>query len=139
MAGVSLFKVAKTFEAVHYPEAKAVVSIWESLASPACTAAIARGIQECGRLGAKSWLVDLTHNPGVASQADLLWMGTTGVDLCKKHGVLAIINIHGASSIASMGSKRWTKGASDGGLATYDTTTLADALELATDVAQNGE
>jgi hypothetical protein len=138
MAGVTLFQVPKTFEAVYYPEAKAVVSVWESLSSPECTSAIARGLSECKRIGARSWLVDLTHNPGVASQTDLHWMATTGVDLCKKYGVQAVINIHGESSLASLGSKRWTKSASDGGLVTYDTKTLADALELAKDVAEAG-
>ena len=139
MAGVSLYRIPKTMELVHYAEVKAVVSIWESLASPETIRAISRGLAECKKLGAKSWLVDLTRNPGVASQNDLMWMGTTGVDLCKKYGVLAVINIHGESSLASLGSRRWTKGASDGGLVTYDTQTLADALELARDVAVNGE
>jgi hypothetical protein len=138
MPGVFLFKIPKTIECVHYAEAKAVVAHWESLCTPQCREAIERGSEECRRLGAKSWLVDLTRNPGVASQADLLWMGTIGVDLAKKNGLIAVINIHGDSSLASMGSKRWTKSASDGGLVTYDTKTLADALELAADVALNG-
>lgn len=135
MAGVSLFKVPRTMEAVHYPEAKAVVSHWESLCTPDCCAAIERGSAECRRLGAKSWIVDLTQNPGVPSQADLRWMETTGVELAKRNGVVAVINVHGDSAIAKLGAKRWTKGASDGGLTTYDCHSLADALALAAEVA----
>ena len=135
MAGVFLFKVAKTVECVHYPESRAVVSHWESLSGSECCAAIERGSHECRRLGAKSWIVDLTQNPGVPTQEALHWMSTTGVELAKKNGVLAVINVHGASVLASLGSKRWTKSASEGGLVTYDTHTLADALALAADIA----
>ena len=135
MAGVFLFKIAKTVECVHYPEARAVVAHWESLCTSECCAAIQRGSDECRRLGAKSWIVDLTQNPGVPTQEALNWMSTTGVELAKKNGVLAVINVHGASALASLGSKRWTKSAGEGGLVTYDTHTLADALALAADVA----
>jgi hypothetical protein len=135
VAGVVLFRIPKTMEAVHHPEARAVVARWESLCTPDCCAAIERGSDECRRLGAKSWIVDLTRSPGVPSQADLEWMGTTGVALARKNGVLAVINVHGESRLASLGSKRWTKSASDGGLATYDCQSLEDALALAADVA----
>jgi hypothetical protein len=135
VAGVVLYKVPNTMQAVHYPEAKAVVSHWESLCRPDCCAAIERGSNECRRLGAKSWIVDLTQNPGVPTQADLHWMETTGVELAKKNGVVAVINVHGASAIATLGSKRWTRGASEGGLTTYDCKSLEDALVLATEVA----
>jgi hypothetical protein len=135
MAGVFLFKIPKCVECVHYPESRAVVSHWESLTHPDCCKAIERGSDECRRLGARSWVVDLTQNPGVPSQEHLAWMATTGVELAHKNGVLAVINVHGASSLASMGSKRWTKGASEGGLVTYDTRSLEDALALAADVA----
>jgi hypothetical protein len=135
MAGIVLYRVPKTMEAVHYPEVKAVVSHWESLCTPDCCAAIERGSNECRRLGAKSWIVDLTKNPGVPSQADLRWMETTGVELAKRNGVVAVINVHGASAVARLGAKRWTKGASDGGLTTYDCHSLADALALAGEIA----
>ena len=135
MAGVSLYKIPKTMEAVHYPEVKAVVSVWESLCTPQVCAAIERGSDECRRLGAKSWIVDLTQNPGVPSQADLRWMETTGVALAKKNGLVAVINVHGQSALATLGSKRWSKSASDGGLTTYDCSSLADALALAGEVA----
>jgi hypothetical protein len=135
MAGVFLFRIPKTLEAVHYPEAKAVVAHWESLCTPECVAGIERGSGECRRLGAKSWIVDLTQNPGVPSQADLHWMQTTGVELAKQNGLRAVINIHGTSAVASLGSKRWTKSASEGGLTTYDCHSLADALALAAEVA----
>ena len=135
MAGVFLFRIPKTIECVHYPEARAVVAHWESLCTDDCIAAIERGSEECRRVGAKSWIVDLTRNPGVPTQEALQWMGTTGVALAKKNGVAAVINVHGDSALASLGSKRWTKSASEGGLVTYDTSTLADALALAADVA----
>ena len=135
MAGVFLFKIDKVMECVHYPEARAVVSHWESLSTSECVAAIKRGSEECRRLGAKSWIVDLTKNPGVPSQADLHWMANEGVALGLRNGVLAVINIHGESALANMGSKRWSKGASAGGMASYDCKSLADALELAAQVA----
>ena len=137
MAGTFLFRIPKTIEAVHYLEAKAVVAHWESLSTADCCAAIERGSNECRRLGAKSWIVDLTKNPGVPTQADLHWMSTVGVDLAIKNGLRAVINVHGSSAIASLGSKRWSKGASEGGLTTYDCKSLADALELAAEVASD--
>ncbi len=137
MTGTFLFKIAKTVECVHYPEAKAVVAIWESLSTPQCVEAIERGSDECRRLGARSWIVDLTRDPGVPSQQDLAWMQTDAVELAKKNGVRAVINVHGSSAIAKAGSKRWSKGASAGGLTTYDCTSLADALALAAEVAQD--
>jgi hypothetical protein len=137
VAGTFLFRIPKTIEAVHYPEAKAVVAHWESLSTADCCAAIERGSNECRRLGAKSWIVDLTKNPGVPTQADLHWMSTVGVDLAIKNGLRAVINVHGSSAIASLGSKRWSKGASEGGLTTYDCKSLADALELAAEVASD--
>jgi hypothetical protein len=138
MAEVSLFRIDKVIECVHYPVARAVVAHWESLTTAECTNAIERGVNECGRVGAKSWIVDLTKNPGVPSQESLRWMETRGVHLCKKHGVVALINVHGGSALASLGSKRWSKGASEGGLSTYDCKSLADALDLATQIA-NGK
>ncbi|HTO71934.1 MAG TPA: hypothetical protein VMR31_18875 [Myxococcota bacterium] len=130
-----VYRVPKCVEVVHYPEARALVSHWESLCTPDAVPAIERGSDECRRLGAKTWIVDLTKNPGVPSQPDLEWMGTKGVELAKKNGLRAVINVHGESALASLGSKRWTKGASDGGLVTYDCKTLDDALALAADVA----
>ena len=135
MAGVSLFRIDKVIECVHHPESRAVVAHWESLCTPECIAAIQRGSDECRRVGAKTWIVDLTQNPGVPSQADLHWMATDGVALAKRNGVTAVINVHGDSALAAMGSKRWTRGASEGGMTTYDCKSLADALELAAQVA----
>jgi len=138
MAGVFLFRIDKVVECVHYPAARAVVSHWESLSNAECVPAIKRGSAECRRLGAKSWIVDLTKNPGVPSQADLHWMATEGVALGLSNGVIAVINIIGESALANMGSKRWSKGASAGGMASYDCKSLEDALELAIQVA-NGK
>lgn len=132
---VLLFRIPKVVDVVHHPEARAVVAHWESLCTPECRSAIERGAEECRRLGAKTWVIDLTRNPGVPSQDDLVWMGTTGVRLAQRCGLAAVINVHGESALASLGSKRWTKGASDGGLSTYDCQSMADALQLAADVA----
>ena len=135
MAGTFLFNIPKTGDVVHYPESRALVSHWDSLCTPQCCELIERGIKECGRLGAKTWIVDLTRNPGVPSQADNEWMGSTGVKLCKKNGVVAVINVHGQSRISNMGSKRWSKNATAGGMSSFDTNSLADALQLAADIA----
>ena len=135
MSIVPLFSVPKVVEVVFRPEARAVIAHWDSLCTPEARKAIERAADECKRGGAKTWIVDLTRNPGVPSQEDLVWMGTSGVTLARKSGLVAVINVHGESALASLGSKRWTKGASDGGMSTYDCKSLADALQLATDVA----
>jgi hypothetical protein len=135
MAGVFLFSIPKTGEVTYHAESRAVISHWESLCTPDCCKLIERGIKECGRLAAKSWVVDLTRNPGVPSQEDYTWMGTIGVDMCHKAGVVAVINVHGDSAIASMGAKRWSKNAVAGGLTSYDCKSMADALQLAADIA----
>ena len=47
----------------------------------------------------------------------------------------AALRISVPYALAAMGSKRWTRGASQGGMATWDCKSLADALELAGKVA----
>ena len=75
--GVSVFTIPKTIECVHYPAQKAMHAIWLSLSTPDFRAAIERGLNECGRLGALTWIVDLTRDPGVPSHPavgyELLW------------------------------------------------------------------
>jgi len=134
-AGLTLLSVPKTVILIHHPEAKAIVARWLSFATPQFREAAERGFVECGRLGVLSWIVDLTANPGVPSQADLAWVETVAVGLVKRNGVRAIINVHGSSAVTAMGPKRWNKGASDGGLTTYDCHSVSDALALAADVA----
>ena len=135
MTAEILFSVPKVVDLVHHPEARAVVAHWRSLCTPEARKAIERAAAECKRLRAKTWIADLTMNPGVPSQEDLVWMGTGAVQLARKCGLVAMINVHGESALASLGSKRWTQGASDGGMSTYDCKSLADALQLAADVA----
>ena len=106
-----------------------------ALHTPQFREALERAMAAAGRLGAVTWIVDLTEDPGVPSQADLAWIESTAVALAKKNGVRAIVNVHGQSMIASMGSKRWSKSATDGGMSTYDCGSLVDALQLASDVA----
>ena len=83
----------------------------------------------------KTWLADLTRNPGVPSQSDLTWLANDCKSLTLDSGIRALINVHGTSAVAKLGSNRWSKGASAGGLVTADCFSLAEALELATEVA----
>ena len=132
---VPLFSIPKVVEVVYHPGSRAVVAHWESLCTPEARKAIERASDECKRVGAKTWIADLTQNPGVPSQEDLVWMGTTAVALARKCGLVAVINVHGQSRISNMGSKRWSKNATAGGMSSFDTNSLADALQLAADVA----
>jgi hypothetical protein len=133
--GVPLFSIGKTIRVVHYAAQKALVGEWESLCTPQFREALSRAITDAGRLGAKSWIVDLTRDPGVPSQADLKWIETDAARLSVDQGVRAIINVHGVSALAKMGSRRWTKTASNNGMLTYDCPSLEDALEIAAKVA----
>ena len=137
MKSVVLFSYPKAVIVRHYPEARACVATWEALSSPHFREAVERGLTECGRLGGKSWIVDLSGpSPGVPTQADLAWIQTDCLDVARNAGIRAVINVHGKSTVATMGAKRWNKMVSEGGLSTYDCTTLADALALADEVAR---
>jgi len=131
-----LFTVPKVITVRHYPEAQACVASWEALSSPQFREVVTRGLGECGRLGARSWIVDLTgKDPGVPTQADLAWISSDCIEIAKDNGVLAVINVHGKSHIATMGAKRWAKLVDQGGLGSYDCSSVADALTLATEIA----
>jgi hypothetical protein len=130
-----LFEIEGTVSVEHHPGQRAVVGTWRSLSTAHLREGLERGLKECGRLGALSWIADLSLEPGVPSQEDLHWIQTTAVSLCKKYGLRAVINVLGASAVAKMGAKRWSKSASDAGMSTYDCASLADALQLALDVA----
>jgi hypothetical protein len=134
-AGVHLFTIEKTIKVVHYPAQRALVGEWESLCTPQFRDALMRSMNEAQRLGAKSWIVDLTREPGVPSQDDLKWIETFNVANALRKGVVACINVHGASVIAKLGARRWNKSASDGGMLTYDCASLDEALEIAAQVA----
>jgi hypothetical protein len=136
MKGSVLFTYPKAVTVHHYPDAKACVARWEALSAPCFREAVARGLTECGRLGGKSWIVDLTGpDPGVPTQADLAWISGEGMDVARDAGILAVINVHGKSAVASMGAKRWSKMLTDGGISTYDCASVSDALQLATEIA----
>jgi hypothetical protein len=135
-AGVHLFTVEKTIQVVHYPAQKALVGEWESLCTAQFRAALMRAMDEAKRLGARSWIVDLTRDPGVPSQDDLKWIETFNVPNALSKGVTACINVHGASVIAKMGARRWSKSASEQGMLTYDCANLDQALEIAAQVAR---
>jgi hypothetical protein len=136
MKSTVLFTVPKVIVVRHYPEAHACVASWEDLSSPQFREICTRGLGECGRLGARSWIVDLTgKNPGVPTQADLGWISSDCIEIAKDNGVVAVINVHGKSHIASMGAKRWSKLVGDGGLGSYDCSSVQDALTLAAEIA----
>jgi hypothetical protein len=131
----TLFTIDGTISVEHHPGERALVGSWQSLHTQHFRQALEKAMSEAGRLGALTWIVDLTANPGVPSQADLGWIEERGVFLAKRAGVRAIVNVHGSSSVAKMGAKRWSKSASDGGLSTWDCGSLEDALKLAADIA----
>jgi len=133
--GEQLFTIEKTITVVHHAAQKALVGEWVSLCTPQFREALIRAIDEAARLRAKSRIVDLTRDPGVPSQEDLQWVETFNVGNALSKGVTACINIHGASALARMGARRWTKSASDQGMLTYDCTSLDEALEIAAQVA----
>jgi len=135
LAARILFEIDGTISVEHHPGERALVGAWQSLCSPHFRQALEKAMSEAGRLGTLTWIVDLTRNPGVPSQADLNWIEERAVFLAKRAGVRAIVNVHGSSNVAKMGAKRWSKSASDGGLSTYDCGSLADALQLASDIA----
>ncbi len=134
-AGVHLFTIEKTITVVHYAAQKALVGEWVSLSTSHFREALLRALDEGQRLGAKSWIVDLTRDPGVPTQEDLRWVETFNVANALSKGVIACINVHGASTLAKMGARRWTKSASDQGMLTYDCASLEEALEAAAQVA----
>lgn len=133
--GTRLFAIDGTIRVVHFAAEKALVGEWESLCTPNFREALMRSMDEAQRLGAMSWIVDLTHKPGVPSQADQKWVEEFNVGNALSKGVLACINVHGASAITKLGSRRWTKSAGEQGMITGDCSTLEEALKLAAQVA----
>src|SRR5262245_37297506 len=135
VAGTPVFTIEGTISVVHFAPQKALVATCHSMVTPRFCEALERGLDECGRLGAITWIVDLTRNPGVPSQKDLGFIEKDCVEICERNHVSAVINIHGSSAIASMGAKRWSKSANANGMTTYDCTSLTDALSLAAEIA----
>jgi hypothetical protein len=134
-AGAHLFTIPGTIKVTHFPVQKALVGEWESLCTPDFREALMRSMDEGHRLGAMSWIVDLTRNPGVPSQEDQRWVETFNVGNALSKGVIACINVHGSSAIAKLGSRRWTKSAGEQGMITGDCSTLEEALKMAAQVA----
>jgi hypothetical protein len=135
--GFTLFSVPRAVTVTHHPESHACMASWSALSAPCFREAVTRGLTECGRLHARSWIVNLTgESPGVPTQADLKWIETDCIELAKQNGILAVINVLGPSIVATMGAKRWSKIVSAGGLTTYDCSSVSDALALAKEVAE---
>ena len=140
MAHKVLFSVPKAVTVTHHPESHACMATWSDLSAPCFRDACTRGISGCRALRAKSWIVNLTEpNPGVPSQSDLRWIESDLIPIAHDAGVLAVINVHGASAVASMGAKRWNKLVTGGGLTTYDCATVSDALALAKEIGEGKE
>ena len=136
MASVTLFSIPKAVTVTHHSEVKACMATWEALSSPKFREAVERGLHECGRRDAKSWIVNLSgKNPGVPKQADIKWIETDAIEIAKRNGVVAVINVLGPSAVATMGAKRWSKLVSEGGLAAYDCASVTDAMALASEIA----
>jgi hypothetical protein len=133
--GTHLFTIDGTIKVTHYPAQKALVGEWESLCTPDFREALMRSMDEAHRLGAMSWIVDLTREPGVPSQADQKWVETFNVGNALSKGVIACINLHGASAISKLGSRRWTRSAGEQGMVTGDCSTLEEALKMAAQLA----
>ena len=136
MRGTELFRIPGTIVVTHYNAQRALVAGWESLSTPAFREAMIRAVSECARLRVKSWIADLTCNPGVPSQADLEWLKTGASQSTADSGIRAVINVHGKSALSSLGANHWSKGAAAGGLVTGDCQSLEEALELAAKVAE---
>ncbi|HTO69931.1 MAG TPA: hypothetical protein VMR31_08740 [Myxococcota bacterium] len=134
-AGTHLFTIPGTIKVTHYPAQKALVGEWESLNTPDFRQALMRSMDEGKRLGAMSWIVDLTRNPSVPSQDDQKWVETFNVGNALSKGIIACINLHGSSAITKLGSRRWTRSAGEQGMITGDCSTLEEALKLAAQVA----
>jgi len=133
--GTHLFTIDGTIKVSHFPVQRALVGEWQSLCTPDFREALMRSMDEAQRLRAMSWIVDLTQNPGAPSQEDQKWVETFNVGNALSKGVLACINVHGASAIAKMGARRWTKSAGEQGMITSDCSTLEEALKVAAQVA----
>jgi len=132
----TLFSVPKAVTVTHHPDVKACMATWSDLSAHCFREAVTRGLTECGRLHCKSWIVNLTApTPGVPSQADLAWIESDCIQIAKDNGVVAVINVHGASAIATMGAKRWSKMIMQGGLTSYDCQAVSDAMALAAEIA----
>jgi hypothetical protein len=114
---------------------KAAVAHYDKLGTPAIREAIEKGLAAAGRVGARTWVIDLTRNPGVPTQSDAEWIETEAVRLVIANRITAVVNLHGASAVAKIGSKRWSKSATVAGLSMYDCDSLDAALDLAADVA----
>lgn len=129
--GAHVFTIDKTIIVTYYPAQKALVGEWISLCTPQFREALMRAMDEGKRLGAKSWIVDLTRDPGVPTQDDLKWVQDFNIQNAISKGITACINVHGGSAIAKMGAKRWTQSAGEQGMLTADCASLEEALQLA--------
>ena len=60
MAGTPVFAIEGTISVAHFAPQKALVATWFSMVTPCFREALERGLDECGRLGAITWITVLT-------------------------------------------------------------------------------
>jgi hypothetical protein len=136
MAGQQLVDIPKVLTVEYYPEHKAVVAHWHSFTRGNVVEGIEQGAKAAGKLGVKSWVIDLTEAPGVPTQVDQSWLANNGHSLLISQGIVAIINIVGDSAMAKMGAHRWSETADKMGIHIFNTISLAEGLLLADKVSQ---
>jgi len=88
-ASIHVFTIEKTITVSHFPEQKTLVGDWESLCTGQFREALQRAAAEARLLGTKSWIADLTRDPGVPAQEDLRWVETFDVGNALSKGVTA--------------------------------------------------
>jgi hypothetical protein len=135
MANPTIYSMPGVLTVVFHARERAAVAHYDKLTTSKIREAIEKGLAAAGTAGAKTWVIDLTRGPGVPTQEDAQWIETEAVRLVIANRIGTVINLHGGSAIAKMGSKRWSKSATVSGLTMYDCDSLPAALELAGQVA----
>jgi hypothetical protein len=136
MAGIPLKQsIPGTITLEHHPTDGAVVGRWHSFHTGRYREAVEAHIAATGQVRARTSIIDVSSDPGVPRQEDLVWTEQVAKQLMRKAGVTAVINVLGDAVLVKMGARRWSKGATDAGLTSYDCGTLKDALALARKLA----
>ena len=135
MSGENIYSMPGVLTVEYRDDRKTALAHYDKLSVPSIREAIEKGLAAAAKAGAKTWVIDLTRNPGVPRQDDAKWIETEAVRLVIANGFKAVINVHGGSAVARMGSQRWSRGAQVSGLSIYDTDSIDAALELGGKVA----
>lgn len=127
--------IAGTITFEHHPQESALVGRWQNFHTGRYREAVETHIALAGQLRTRTAIIDVSSDPGVPKQDDLIWTEQVGKQLMRKAGVTTLINVLGNAVLVKMGARRWSKGGSEGGFTSYDCATLRDALALAHKVA----